>query len=99
VPRTSKKLIKDLGFKGRSRLTFIWEEKASDEARKQPTLKAHYLAVAQEIAIPVVETEEDTKEDGAGSSGNAPKKDTSGSGKGGGGLKNIGKLFPGLKKK
>lgn len=62
VPRSEKKLIKDLGFEERVLVDFVWEDEASDEARKGSVLKSQYVQAAKEIPVPEP-PKEDVKED------------------------------------
>lgn len=53
VPRDEKKrLIKDLGFEGRMLINFVWDDAASEGARKVPTLKPQYIESAKEVHVP-----------------------------------------------
>lgn len=47
-----KKLIKDLGFEGRTLINFVWEDGASNGARKASTLKPQYIQKAKELKVP-----------------------------------------------
>jgi len=51
---SKKKLIKDLGLAGSVRINFIWEDGASEKARKAPTLKPEYLEQARPIVVPEI---------------------------------------------
>ena len=57
----TKKLIKDVGLKGKMLMNFQWDEVASLEARSGQLLKEEYVDKAQQIPIPMafqgVETE------------------------------------------
>lgn len=101
VPKSDKKLIRDLGFEGRVTVNFVWEDAASDEVRdrKRSVLKGQYVAAAKEIVVPEVQVEE-MKDDGdAASVDNGKGKGTtsSGGGKGKGGMPKW--LMKGLAKK
>jgi tether containing UBX domain for GLUT4 len=53
IPRDEKKrLIKDLGFEGRMLINFVWDDAASEGARKAPTLKPQYVESAKEVHVP-----------------------------------------------
>ncbi|KAE9381509.1 hypothetical protein N431DRAFT_425082 [Stipitochalara longipes BDJ] len=53
VPKDEKKeLIKDLGFEGRMLVNFVWDDAASEGARKAPTLKPQYVQSAKEVHVP-----------------------------------------------
>lgn len=47
----TQRLIADLGMDGRTLITLIWEEGASKEVRKDPSLKAEYAEKAKEIQV------------------------------------------------
>jgi tether containing UBX domain for GLUT4 len=59
---SKKKLIKDLGLEGKVVVNLVWEDGASDSARKAPTLKEEYAKMAQQVAVPEV-TEVEAKEE------------------------------------
>lgn len=67
VPRdkksSEKKLIKDLGLEGRVVINLVWEDGASESARKAPTLKQKYADKAREVAVPEVPEVEAKAED------------------------------------
>jgi tether containing UBX domain for GLUT4 len=67
IPRdeigSKKKLIRDLGLTGRVLVNFVWENEASDAARKGATLKPEYLKEAKEIAVPEVPVMEETQDE------------------------------------
>ena len=99
-----KRLVADYKLRGRALLNLVWEDAASEEARKSPFLKSSVASRAQEVVVPDVSQEvgEDDKEVQAGpssSSGQEVKR------KGDHGLdsdavkKKLGKLFklPGRK--
>lgn len=84
-----KPLIKGYGLKGRELLNLLWEDGASDAARKAPFLKSSVASKAREIEIPEVpkEVEDDaaeaaaaaassSKDDGRGKSGSGSKLDS-----------------------
>ena len=55
VPNNDKaKLIKDLGFKGRVLIDVVWEDGASEAARKQSSLKPEFSEKAKEVTVPQV---------------------------------------------
>ncbi|KAL5321176.1 hypothetical protein ACEPPN_011988 [Leptodophora sp. 'Broadleaf-Isolate-01'] len=99
VPRNEKKLIKDLGFEERVLVDFVWEDTASEDARKKSVLKSQYVEAAKEI--PVLEPpKEDPKEEATTSGqagldkGKGKEVSTGGKSKGG-----VPKWFKGLGKK
>ncbi|KAK0100284.1 hypothetical protein ONS95_008243 [Cadophora gregata] len=100
VPRSDMKLIKDLGFEDRVLVDFVWEDAASEEARKKPVLKSQYVQAAKEI--PVLEPpKDDPKEEAGVAAGEASVdkgkgKEVPGGGKSKGGVP---KWFKGLGKK
>ncbi|KAG0651177.1 UBX domain-containing 9 [Hyphodiscus hymeniophilus] len=51
---SKRKLIKDLGLAGKVVVNFVWEESASESARKASTLKPEYLKEAKEVVIPEI---------------------------------------------
>ncbi|KAJ4421105.1 hypothetical protein N0V85_000328 [Neurospora sp. IMI 360204] len=99
----NKRLVADYKLRGRALLNLVWDDAASEEARKSPFLKGSVASRAQEVVVPDVAQEgEDEKEVQAGpssSSGQEVKR------KGDHGLdsdavkKKLGKLFklPGRK--
>jgi tether containing UBX domain for GLUT4 len=94
---SKKKLVKDLGLAGKVVVNFIWEDGASESARKSSTLKPEYLKEAREVAVPEVVAVE-TKDDEVPSTVDKRKgKDTSDGGAGKG--KGMPKWFKGLGKK
>ena len=101
VPRGEKKLIKDLGFEERVLVDFVWEDAASEEARRGPVLKSQYVEAAKEI--PVLEPpKDDPKEEagaGAGEASVDKGKGKEGSGGGGKSKGGVPKWFKGLGKK
>ncbi|KAI1000963.1 hypothetical protein K3495_g7236 [Podosphaera aphanis] len=54
IPNNDKRLIKDLGIQSRTLVNFVWEDEASADARKAPTLKSQYLDEAKEIPNPAL---------------------------------------------
>jgi tether containing UBX domain for GLUT4 len=98
IPRDEKKtLIKDLGFEGRMLINFVWDDGASESAKKSPTLKSQYVESAKEVPVPEppsTSQEEDEKPP-AGAKGKGKEADGSGGGK----PKGIPKWFKGLGKK
>lgn len=58
-----KKLIKDLGLSGTVVVNVVWEDGASESARKGNTLKSEYLAKARDVAVPDVAEVEAKEED------------------------------------
>ncbi|KAL2072835.1 hypothetical protein VTL71DRAFT_12178 [Oculimacula yallundae] len=97
VPRSEKKLIKDLGFEERVLVDFVWEDEASDQARKGPVLKSQYVDAAKEIPVPEP-PKEDVKEESSNGQvvdkGKGKEVSTGGKSKGG-----VPKWFKGLGKK
>ena len=82
VPRdTKKRLIKDLGFEGRMLINFVWDDAASESARRAPTLKSQYVASAKEVPIPEP-TPAPKKDDEKSADGKGKGKETEGSGGG-----------------
>jgi tether containing UBX domain for GLUT4 len=83
VPRDEKKqLIKDLGFEGRMLINFVWQDEASETARRAPTLKPQYVESAKEVTVPEpppAPREDDEKP--AGDKGKMKESDGSGGGK------------------
>ncbi|PVH67818.1 UBX domain-containing protein [Cadophora sp. DSE1049] len=99
VPRSEKKLIRDLGFEERVLVDFVWEDAATEEARKKPVLKSQYVEAAKEI--PVLEPPKDEPKEEAGPGETSVDKGkgkevSSGGGKSKGGVP---KWFKGLGKK
>lgn len=61
----TQRLIADLGMDGRTLITLIWEEGASEEARKDPSLKTEYAENAKEIQVQIFQgQDEDTSTPG-----------------------------------
>ncbi|OWP02004.1 hypothetical protein B2J93_4630 [Marssonina coronariae] len=58
VPNSEKQLIRDLGFSGAVLVNFLWEDAASDEARKGSVLEASFKNAAKPIYIPEAAPEE-----------------------------------------
>lgn len=56
IPRESKKLVKDLGFRGSTVVNFIWGDDARESVRKVATLKAQYVEKARDVTVPQVFT-------------------------------------------
>ncbi|TVY47015.1 Tether containing UBX domain for GLUT4 [Lachnellula occidentalis] len=81
VPRSPKKLIKDLGFEGSVLVNFVWEDSASDDSRKGSTLKPQYAQKAQALPIPVVASVVQ-EEAGPSASEKGKEKENSGGGAG-----------------
>ncbi|KAN0122466.1 GLUT4 regulating protein TUG domain containing protein [Hyaloscypha variabilis] len=53
VPKDEKrKLIKDLGFEGRMLVNFVWDDAATEGARKGSTLKPQYVQSAKQVQVP-----------------------------------------------
>ncbi len=99
VSRNEKKLIKDLGFEGAVVVHFLWEDAASDDARKGSVLKSQYVQVAKEIPVPEPAVEE-AKEEGDSSTIDKGKgKENSSGGGSKGGKGGMPKWFKGLGKK
>lgn len=68
IPREegTAKLIADLGFSGRMLINFIWDEKASDEARLgESVLKREFAAAAKQIRVDETKAEDVGAEDKA----------------------------------
>ncbi|KAH7417527.1 GLUT4 regulating protein TUG-domain-containing protein [Cadophora sp. MPI-SDFR-AT-0126] len=100
VPRSEKLLIRDLGFEERVLVDFVWEDAASEEARKRPVLKSQYVEAAKEIPVLEPPKDEPKEEVGAGtgeaSVDKGKGKENPGGGKSKGGVP---KWFKGLGKK
>ena len=101
VPRdeknSNKKLIKDLGLEGRVVVNLVWEDGASEAARKAPTLKQKYGDKAQEVAVPEVAEVEAKSADVTPTVDKGKEKENTGDGGGKG--KGIPKWLKGLSKK
>lgn len=95
VPKSEKKLIKDLGFEGKMLVNFSWEDSASDKARVGPILKKEYVAKAQEVVVPVVAGGEVEEEAASVDKG----KEKESEGKPGGKGKGLSAFMKGLRKK
>jgi tether containing UBX domain for GLUT4 len=94
IPRSEKKLVKDIGFLGRSVAQFVWEAGATEEGKKWPSLKPQYRDAAREIPVAILEPEDESKEGGF-SKGGSGKKDGDTGGKSSG--NKMSKFFPGLR--
>ena len=91
-------MIKDLGFEGKILVNFVWEDEASDNARKGPTLKPQYVEKEKEVSVPelpVARKEDDEKP----ADGKGKGKEKESDGKGGGEKKLPKWLLKGLHKK
>jgi tether containing UBX domain for GLUT4 len=88
IPNDSKfRLIKDLGFAGRMLINFNWADGASAEARNTQTLKVQFANKAQELKIQEIAAAVEQRDESKAATSNAPKdKDSSGGGKGKGGM-------------
>ena len=99
VPRDEKKkLIKDLGFEGRMLVNFVWDDAASEGARKGPTLKPQYFESAKEVQVPEpppAPKEDDENEKPVDKKGKGKEHDGTGESKG----KAISRLLQRLSKK
>jgi tether containing UBX domain for GLUT4 len=99
IPRDEKmKLIKDLGFEGRMLVNFVWDDAASDGARKVPTLKPQYVESAKEVHVPEpppAPKEDDENDKRIDKKGKGKETDGIGEGKG----KAISRLLQRLSKK
>jgi tether containing UBX domain for GLUT4 len=99
VPRSQRKLIKDLRFEGSVLVNFVWEDTASDGSRKGQVLKPQYTQRMQALPIPEAKSVE-TEEAGPSTSEKGKEKENS---SGGAGLKLKGAmpkwLAKGLQKK
>jgi tether containing UBX domain for GLUT4 len=93
---SQKKLIKDLGLERSVVVNLVWEDGASESARKGPTLKPEYATKAQEVAIPEVAEVEAKEENVTSTVDKGKEKENS---EGGGGKKGMPKWFKGLGKK
>jgi len=53
IPKDEKKkLVKDLGFEGKVLVNFVWDDAATEGARKAPTLKPQYVQSAKQVHVP-----------------------------------------------
>lgn len=75
VPRSQKKLVKDLGFEGSVLVNFVWEDAASDASRKGVILKPEYAQKAQTLPIPQVASVETQDEAGPSASEKGKEKE------------------------
>ncbi|KAF2266294.1 hypothetical protein CC78DRAFT_597193 [Lojkania enalia] len=65
IPRSQSRLIQDLRFSGREVVTFIWDEKASSEARlSRKTLSREWADKAQRLEVREPVAEEERQEQG-----------------------------------
>lgn len=58
----NKKLVADYKLRGRALLNLLWEDAASEEARKSPFLKGSVASRAQAVVVPDVSQEEGEEE-------------------------------------
>jgi len=66
IPKDEKKrLIKDLDFRGKVLVHFVWEDGASEKARVDPTLKEQYRKYAKEVSVPGVAMDNVKEEQGS----------------------------------
>ena len=94
---SKKKLIKDLGLEGRVVVNLVWEDGASESARKAPTLKQEYAEKAQQVTIPEVAAVEARDENPPSTVDKGKGKENSDDGAGKG--KGLPKWLKGLSKK
>jgi tether containing UBX domain for GLUT4 len=91
IARDTKRLIQDLRFSAAELITFIWDEKASDDARlSRKTLAKEWegKALALEVKEPVFEEKEEVgRKLGDGGTSEGKKKAGGGGGGGSGGDK------------
>jgi tether containing UBX domain for GLUT4 len=81
VPRDgTKKLIKDLGFRGQILVNFLWEDGASESARKDPVLKSQYAQKAKAVPIPEPAVADGPEEETEPSVDKGKGKETTGTG-------------------
>ena len=53
IPKDEKKtLVKDLSFGGSTLVNFVWDDAATEDARKAPTLKPQYVQNAKQVHVP-----------------------------------------------
>jgi tether containing UBX domain for GLUT4 len=102
VPKSEKKLSKDLGFAGSVLVNFSWEDGANDAARKAAILKPQFGQKAKELTVPeppAVEKEDETEPSQKASTVGGPSAGGS-AGKGGiGSGKKLPSWLKGLSKK
>ena len=94
---SSQKLIKDLGLSGKVVVNLSWEDGASDNARKAPTLKPEYLKEAKAIAVPQISAVNTLDEEAPLNSDKGKEKENSDGG--GKSKKGMPKWLQGLSKK
>lgn len=101
IPDNGKRLIQDLGLKGRVLLVFAWDDRtASVEARgAKNVLRAELRAKAQEVKVPEAPREVDEEKGVKVSLGGGGDKDEKSEGSGGGIGKKMPKWLKGLGKK
>jgi tether containing UBX domain for GLUT4 len=79
-----KRLVRDLGFRGKVLVTFVWSQEASAAARQAPALKDEYRSHAQELNVDLSSFRAVPQAEGSSSQKPEPvKKEGSGKGKGG----------------
>ena len=93
---SKKLLVKDLGLAGKVVINFVWDDAASEGARKASTLKPEYLKEAKEVAVPKIAALE-TQGEVTSAVDKGKDKETSGAGEGK--AKGMPKWFKGLGKK
>ena len=58
-----KRLIKDLSWQGRVLVTVVWGNDVTKEVKDAPSLKKEYRAKAEELKAPVLEGQEESKQE------------------------------------
>lgn len=58
---STKRLVKDFGFRGKVLVTLIWKPQASLQARKEPSLQDHLRSKAQELKVNLEQQSKDTQ--------------------------------------
>lgn len=78
----TKKLIRNLGFKGQVLINFGWGDGASADARKGPVLKSQYAQKAKAVTVPEVSQSGPAEEEVQPTANKGKEKEASGSGEG-----------------
>jgi tether containing UBX domain for GLUT4 len=96
--KSTKRLVRDLGFRGRMLVTLVWSPEASAKARQGPSLKDEYRSRAQELKVEL-QTQQSAGEESHRTAMKQPDKKDPGKGGTPGNIEDKMKKFLGFGKK